>query len=455
MAAGGARRRRRRRATREESSEGEGGGGSSDDEFDLLPCEALRERAAAAQTTVKAILVADFKLMSKAYGSGHASGSDKAFGRRQHYMQVGGAVDSLSEPLTWAMLAALKGKHGVGKSTVDKLRELWTTGYCGRVQGIRGNDRSMALIELQKLRGIGEKAAEKLWDRGIKSRADVQREAASLELPDATRAHLRYAWAEKVPRVAVEEIAALVKAAAHEAYGGRLSVEPTGSHRRGLAFSSDVDLLCVLENPESRTEHHDVLKRLVPLLKSSGLIVADLNNREGERADKYGGAKHAEADAYQSHQSVCELRGARYRLDLFVHPAWQRATAQLHYTGSGLFNRYVSRVANQTEIVWNGGVHNLSLSAIGIRPCRTMGGGEILPTGDFFEISSEAQIFELLEIKFMPPEARNQGKEAVIDVFTNKPWFDGTKDENRAARRQNRAAAALMPPPEAAPALLM
>ena len=125
-----------------------------------------------------------------------------------------------------------------------------------------------------------------------------------------------------------------------------------------------------------------------------------------------------------------------------MHPAWQRATAQLHYTGSGLFNRYVSRVANQTEIVWNGGVHNLSLSAIGIRPCRTMGGGEILPTGDFFEISSEAQIFELLEIKFMPPEARNQGKEAVIDVFTNKPWFDGTKDENRAARRQNRAAAA-------------
>ena len=124
-------------------------------------------------------------------------------------MQVGGAVDSLSEPLTWAMLAALKGKHGVGKSTVDKLRELWTTGYCGRVQGIRGNDRSMALIELQKLRGIGEKAAEKLWDRGIKSRADVQREAASLELPDSTRAHLRYAWAEKVPRVAVEEIAAL------------------------------------------------------------------------------------------------------------------------------------------------------------------------------------------------------------------------------------------------------
>ena len=125
----------------------------------------------------------------------------------------------------------------------------------------------------------------------------------------------------------MEEIAALVKAAAHEAYAGRLSVEPTGSHRRGLAFSSDVDLLCVLENPESRTEHHDVLKRLVPLLKSSGLIVADLNNREGERADKYGGAKHAEADAYQSHQSVCELRGARYRLDLFVHPAWQRATA--------------------------------------------------------------------------------------------------------------------------------
>ena len=122
-----------------------------------------------------------------------------------------------------------------------------------------------------------------------------------------------------------------------------------------------------------------------------------------------------------------------------MHPAWQRATAQLHYTGSGLFNRYVSRVANQTEIVWNGGVHNLSLSAIGIRPCRTMGGGEILPTGDFFEISSEAQIFELLEIKFMPPEAREHGKEAVIDVFTNKPWFDGTKDENRAARRQNRA----------------
>ena len=32
------------------------------------------------------------------------------------------------------------------------------------------------------------------------------------------------------------------------------------------------------------------------------------------------------------------------------------------------------------------------------------------------------------------------GKEAVIDVFTNKPWLDGTKDENRAAR-QNRAAA--------------
>ena len=238
----------------------------------------------------------------------------------------------------------------------------------------------------------------------------------------------------------MEEIAALVKAAAHEAYGGRLSVEPTGSHRRGLAFSSDVDLLCVLENPESRTEHHDVLKRLVPLLKSSGLIVADLNNREGERADKYGGAKHAEADAYQSHQSVCELRGARYRLDLScIRRGSAPRPAALH--GQRLVQPARPRVANQTEIVWNGGVHNLSLSAIGIRPCRTMGGGEILPTGDFFEISSEAQIFELLEIKFMPPEAREHGKEAVIDVFTNKPWFDGTKDENRAARRRDRKSA--------------
>ena len=169
MAAGGAAAAAAEAPRAEESSEGEGGGASSDDEGDGGPCAALRERAAAAQTTVKAILVADFKLMSKAYGSGHASGSDKAFGRRQHYMQVGGAVDSLSEPLTWSMLAALKGKHGVGKSTVDKLRELWTTGYCGRVQGIRDNPRSMALIELQKLRGIGEKAAEKLWDRGSRA----------------------------------------------------------------------------------------------------------------------------------------------------------------------------------------------------------------------------------------------------------------------------------------------
>ena len=165
----------------------------------------------------------------------------------------------------------------------------------------------MALIELQKLRGIGEKAAEKLWDRGIKSRADVQREAASLELPDATRAHLRYAWAEKVPRVAVEEIAALVKAAAHEAYGGRLSVEPTGSHRRGLAFSSDVDLLCVLENPESRTEHHDVLKRLVPLLKSAASS-SDLNREASDgqvrRREARRGGRVPVAP------SVCEFRGA-------------------------------------------------------------------------------------------------------------------------------------------------
>ena len=265
-------------------------------------------------------------------------------------------------------------------------------------------------------------------------------------MPDATRAHLRYAWAEKVLRCGDDRRAR--QGGGHEAHGGRLSVEPTGSHRRGLASPQTSTCFASWRTPSAhRTPRRAEAARA--LLKSSGLIVADLNNRE-ERADKYGGAKHAEADAYQSHQSVCEP-GRALRLDLFVHPAWQRATAQLHYTGSA--PTYVSRVANQTEIVWNGGVHNLSLSAIGIRPCRTMGGGEILPTGDFFEISSEAQIFELLEIKFMPPEARNQGKEAVIDVFTNKPWFDGTKDENRAARRQNRAAAAPAPP-EAAPALM-
>ena len=102
------------------------------------------------------------------------------------------------------------------------------------------------------------------------------------------------------------------------------------------------------------------------------------------------------------------------RIDIKIYPESQEAPALLHFTGSGKFNRSLSRLAN---------VMGYSLSEHGLRPV-TKQGDKLIPRGPYEDLRSERDIFDFLGVRWTEPSAR-KGKFSIKSPLDGTPWFGG------------------------------
>lgn len=284
---------------------------------------------------------------------------------------------------------------------------------------LESDPRNTTVKHFKKVWGIVQRA-EQYYDDGARTLDDLlQRADVSEQVKLCIRHH--DALSHPVPRVEIAEFERRIRKVARQV-DPRLNVQASGSYRRGEPTSTDVDIFMVMRGDPTEAVHRGVLARLVPLLEAEGLLVHRLTSSQGFRLSSTMVA--AASDRATSHGAFMGLARTRdgepmRRLDVKVYPETQEASALLHFTGSGKFNRHLSRIANRL---------GYRISELGLRPGtfgpKPAGGGvrNFVPTAPYLPLRDEREIFDRLGVQWLEPSQR-EGKLSPCDPRSGEPWF--------------------------------
>ena len=198
------------------------------------------------------------------------------------YFKAAKAVREHPSPITDGKKAA-KELKGVGKKIAEKIDELLSTGKLARLERERGDAGTSSLRQLQRVSGIGIKAAEALQAKGIMDlltlRARAEADPTLLTHEQTLGLTHLEDFESRIPRAEMLRLEAAVRRAA-DAHSPPLDMTVCGSFRRGKAFSGDVDVLLTHPSFARVPEDGDAagtpgwLSTLVAALKASGFVTA-------------------------------------------------------------------------------------------------------------------------------------------------------------------------------------
>ena len=298
------------------------------------------------------------------------------------YDKVIKGIQQIDYPIrTWD---DLKNIEGIGKSIEAKIKEILRDGQLFRASEIRSHPRTAALEELMNVHGIGPSKAKELYAQGIRSIADLKREAKEYPelLNDTQHMGLKYVddFLKRIPREEMDVHRQILEEATR---GTEFVFDIVGSYRRGAESSGDIDVLLTL--PEESKNKIPKFYRLIEILKESGYLVATL----AEGVKKYMGVAKLKGT-----RSAGRGRGKEYpgrRIDLMLTPRSEYPFALLYFTGSKGFNIRVRREALEKGLSLN--EYGFSLTEKGER--------KRIP-----KIESEHQLLEYLLGRYVKPEDR-------------------------------------------------
>ena len=260
--------------------------------------------------------------------------------------QVVSQVERLEEPITAAKIRSLGQNHGVNAKTVNKLLEIYRTGRLARLDSLNADasGRLGALEELTAIWGIGESTANKLIDKGVRSRArlasmlehptpqDRDAQAVIATLKPITRRLLKLhdQLQQKIPRDEIEQLGERIRSVAY----GRMRTRPldckiAGSYRREKDGSTDIDILMIVRNnPSSHggdDDDHNGLHRLCgPSDAGGGDCDADSGGASCNSQDGDGGRGPKRTGFYkldQLNELIFLLHEEGILTDDLSHPA--------------------------------------------------------------------------------------------------------------------------------------
>ncbi|GAA5979099.1 hypothetical protein JCM5350_007065 [Sporobolomyces pararoseus] len=279
----------------------------------------------------------------------------------------------------------------IGEKIELKVKEFLETGKIQDAIDLKTNEEFLALKELQSVHGIGHVRALELYKQGNRTIQDLRNRG--LHLKDL----LHYEdLQEKIPREEVELIAEFVKIQIERCRPQVLAhVEICGGYRRGKPFSNDVDLL--ITYPHQDGYERGLLSELLERLDSKGFI-AEIHTSQTTASARIT------SDNKSSTRMDCLDRAfltfrlppngktrpvPKYRrLDLIVVNWNSWGTALQSWTGSTQFNRDLRRWCTKK---------GYKLDAGGIRN---------LVTDQAIPVTSEKDLFRLLELEYIPPTLR-------------------------------------------------
>lgn len=269
---------------------------------------------------------------------------------------------------------------GIGDKIEKKIDEFIQTGKLQKLEKIRASDTNMAITELTKVTGIGPANAQKLVQEGIMSIEDLRKHTDKLNHHQQIGLKHFEDFEKKIPR---EEMLKLQDIAFEQI--GKIDKEFTakvcGSFRRGAEASGDIDILLTHPTFTSQSgKKPNLLKDVVTSLEKCGFVTDRLSLGDSKFM---GVCKLADTD---------DVKQAYRRIDIRLIPIDQYFCALLYFTGSDIFN---------TKMRGHALEQGFTINEYSIRPVGSTGvAGEPLP------VTSEEDIFDYIDMKFVEPKDR-------------------------------------------------
>jgi len=263
----------------------------------------------------------------------------------------------------------VKDIKGVGKSILEKLKELIETKKINAVENIRNDvDEKHELgNKLLNIYGIGPAKIKELLTK-IKSFDELYLEKNKGLLNDKQQIGLKYyeALQIRIPYAEAKKHDALFKKELHN-INPDIEYQMVGSYRRKNKTSGDIDIL-IKDHPSFN------LKNFIKSMIDKGYF------------------KEILANGFKKIMGICQLSDSlpARRVDILVTDPDTYGFALLYFTGSYKFNIYMRNIALNK---------NLSLSEYGFKNNDTK---EFIKT----DIKTEEDIFKYLEIEYVKPEDR-------------------------------------------------
>jgi DNA polymerase/3'-5' exonuclease PolX len=261
----------------------------------------------------------------------------------------------------------LKDIKGVGKGSIEKINEIIKTGTLSYLYLDYNNN---VVNELTEVVGIGTVIAQKLIQKyKIKSLKELIKKVNSGEIKvnDKIKLGLKYAGKFKgnIPRQHIDDMQDYLKQL-------NPHIVICGSYRRGLEYSSDIDVLLYSRDllTMDDVKKSNMLNDYVKLLTKNKFIVDNITNNN---VTKYMGfAKWANT-----------IR----RIDVRLIPYESIHPALVYFTGSYELNRIMRKKAKEL---------GYKLNEYGL-----------YKNNKFIYIPSEKELFKKLGMKYLKPTERN------------------------------------------------
>jgi DNA polymerase beta len=322
------------------------------------------------------------------------------------------AIDSIKRyaggPVTSS--GQLKDLKGVGKSMLAKIDELLATGALQQEAQVRADPVQQALTLFTAIHGIGPVLARKLVvEQGLRTLDEL--EALGSQLAPQVRLGLKYhaEASQRIPFDEIEDHVAFVRRIARKV-DKQLTVTVCGSHRRGLATSGDIDVLLTHPATDSGSgSEYIFLAALLTALRAATYVVDTLS----EGPHKFMGYCRLPPPPAPSPSSAPAPPCVAHRLDMRWFPYDSYFPALLYFTGSDMFNVNMRTTALKLGYTMNeygvyklrgggGGAGEDAAQAV-VSPSKAGAG---FGKGERVAVESEADIFSLLQMKYVAPTDR-------------------------------------------------
>jgi len=271
---------------------------------------------------------------------------------------------------------------GVGEKIAKKIDEIMSTGKLSKLDQIRADDSSVAINLLTRVAGIGPAKARELFDQGISTIADLEKNQDKLTSSQKIGLKHFEDFEKRIPRQEIKEIEKRLKKVVFS-IDIKYIATVCGSYRRGALSSGDIDLLLThQEFISEETGKHDkhkkegeLLHKVVKALEEDGLITDTISHGD----TKFMG--------------VCrkDTQSTYRRLDIRLLPKDQYYCGVLYFTGSDMFNKAMRGWALE---------QGFTLNEYNLRPIEATVPQEPLP------VSNERDIFEYLDYPYKTPAER-------------------------------------------------
>ncbi len=288
--------------------------------------------------------------------------------------------------------AQLEHIKGIGTKTIARIDEIINT---GKLSEIKNHQTQISAIkELSEIYGIGPVKASEFYLKYNITNIDELVKANKngiIELTEQMKLGIKYKdkLKTKIPRILILSLDLFIHEQLYKLDNDFISVI-CGSYRRNKDFSSDVDILITNKKLKSKKNTGEYLKKILDNL-SKYFIVDSLTTSYNTHFQGFASFKLIPNLPTQYDKSIFNIKNNVIRLDIIVVPIQFFYSALMHFTGSSDFNQKMRLHAKSLgyKLSEYGLVHlNKSKKEI------------------YEKINSENDIFEILLLKYIPPENR-------------------------------------------------